>query len=126
MLIIAIFAGCALLLAAIGIYGVIAATVQQSTREIGVRMALGASSQRVARGVLLRSMLLVGAGALIGTVLALILTRFMQSMLYDVAPTDPATLAAVIAVLCSVGAVAAYIPARRAAHIDPGITLRAD
>jgi predicted permease len=124
MLILCVFAASALLLAAIGIYGVIAASVQQSTREIGVRMALGATRLHVTLRVLRRCVALVAGGAAIGTALALGLTRFLASMLYDVKPGDPLTFCVVIAVLCAVGGVAGFIPARRASRVDPGLALR--
>jgi predicted permease len=126
MMIIGVFAASALLLAAIGIYGVIAAAVQQSTREIGVRLALGATRMNVTIRVLRRSLLLVGGGAVIGTVLSMGLTRFIASMLYNVTPHDPITWAGVVLVLCVVGGVAGWIPARRASRIDPGLALRSE
>jgi predicted permease len=126
MLILSVFAACALLLAAIGIYGVVAALVQQQTREIGVRMALGATQRSVALGVLRRCMTLVGSGAVAGTLLALALTRTLTGMLFGVAPNDPRTFVVVLTVLCAVGVAAGYIPARRAARLDPTRALRAE
>ena len=116
----------ALLLAAVGLYGLLAYSVAQRSREIGVRMALGATESGVVRLVLERSLLLVGAGTLIGLVGSLAVTRVLGSLLFEVRPTDPAALSAAAAVLVAVAFLATYLPARRATRVDPVVALRAD
>ena len=125
-LLIATFAGSALLLAGIGIYGVIASVVQQRTREIGIRLSLGASGVAVALGVARRCLASVTAGALVGLLAFWALRRFLSSMLYDTSTGDPRILAIAVSILALVAALAAWIPARRASHVDPAITLRLD
>jgi putative ABC transport system permease protein len=119
-------AGVALLLGAIGIYGVISYMVSLRTREIGVRMALGAQTREVRGMVVRQGMVLAAIGAAIGLVGALGLARLISSMLYGVAPHDPMTLGAVSLSLLVVAAVASWLPAMRAARIDPIEALRAD
>jgi predicted permease len=114
----------AALIAAIGLYGVMAFAVAQSTREIGIRMALGAASADVRRGVVFEALALVGVGLAIGLAAALFLSRFVSSLLYEVSPTDPAVYATTAAILIAVGALAAYLPARRASKVDPMVALR--
>jgi putative ABC transport system permease protein len=119
-----IFAGLAFCLAMVGVYGVVSYTVSQSTNEIGVRMALGASRGNVLRLVLAQALTLSGTGLIVGLLAALGLTRSMSSMLFMVKPTDPATLFAVALLLMVVAVAAGYIPARRATKVDPMIAMR--
>lgn len=125
-LLLTLFALAALVLAAVGLYGVIASTVAQQEREIGIRMALGATSARVRRMVLRQALVVAVVGAVVGLVGALIGSRMLASMLFGITPTDPATLAGVAVLLLVVASVAAYIPARRATTIDPANALRAE
>jgi hypothetical protein len=121
-----VFSGLALVLAAVGIYGVVSYAVGQRTRELGVRMALGARPLDALRLVLRDGMRPVAIGVAIGLVASLWLTRGLRSLLFEVTPTDPATLAAVSAFLIGVAAVACWIPARRASRVDPMVALRAE
>ncbi len=116
----------ALFLGTVGIYGVIAYVAMQRTREIGIRMALGAQTGDVRRLFLRHGLLLTGAGIVLGTAAALGLTRVMSTLLYGVSPMDPVTYAAVAASLATVALLATYLPARRASRVDPVIALRAD
>jgi putative ABC transport system permease protein len=118
------FAGLALLLAAVGIYGVVAHSVTRRTHEIGVRMSLGADPRKIAGMVLGRTLILGGAGVAIGAGGGLALTRLLRSMLYGVSATDPLVFAAASALLLAVASLAAYVPARRAARVDPLVALR--
>ena len=126
MMLLAVFAGAALLLAAVGIYGLIAYSVTQRTQEIGIRMALGARANDVLRMVLGQAAALAGAGIAIGAVGAALLTRFMAGLLYQVKPLDAVTFIAVAAALAGVALVAAFVPGRRAASVDPVVALRAE
>ncbi len=126
MLLLAIFAGTALALAAVGIYGVIAHTVTQRTRELGIRIALGARQREVLRMVLAHGLALGATGVVIGTLIALATTRTLAGLLFEVAPTDLATFIAVPAFLLAVTLVACWLPARRATRIDPVEALRAE
>jgi len=119
-----LFAGTALALTAIGIFGVVSYSVQQRVREIGVRVALGASSGEVLKLVVGRSLKFVTGGAVFGVLGAFALTRFLTGILYEVKPTDPTTLSAAVVTLLGVAFVASYLPARRATRIDPVRALR--
>lgn len=118
------FAGLGLLLAALGIYGVISYSVTQRTQEIGVRMALGASGSKVQLVVIARTLRLALAGVVAGAVASFFLSRAIAAMLFNTAPTDPATFAAMVVILGVVALLAGYIPARRASHINPMQALR--
>jgi putative ABC transport system permease protein len=124
MLLLGIFAGLALVLAAVGIYGVIAYSVGQRTREMGIRMALGANPGMLERQVLKEALLLAAAGALLGLVGLAGLSRFIASLLFGTSPADPIVFTAATALLVCVASLAAWIPARRAARIDPVSALR--
>ena len=118
------FAGLGLVLASLGIYGVIAYSVTQRTQEIGIRMALGSSAEAVQRSVMAKALRLAAAGVAVGTAAALVLARGMQALLYGTQATDPMTYAGMVALLLVVAAMAGYLPARRAARINPAIALR--
>jgi len=118
------FSVIALVLATLGIYGVIAYTVSQRTREIGIRVALGAKPANILGGVMTRSAVLVALGLVLGIAGALATTRVLRSFLFEVTPTDAATFAVLSALLAAVALAASYIPARRAMRIDPMVALR--
>jgi putative ABC transport system permease protein len=124
MLLLMVFAGVALVLSAIGIYGVMAYTVTQRTQEIGVRLALGARPRDVLHLVLRRGLSMALAGAVIGTVTALACTRAMASLLFGVSSTDPLTFVVAPLALALVALLACVVPAWRAARVDPKLALR--
>ena len=124
LVVLALFAASAMLLAAVGLYGVIAYAVSQRTREIGVRMAVGASGREVLALFLRQGLRLTGLGIALGLAGALGLTRLLASQLYGVRATDPATFASVSGVLLLVALVASFLPARRAARVEPMNALR--
>jgi putative ABC transport system permease protein len=116
----------ALLLAAIGLYGLMASIVRDSTREMGVRMALGALPERVRREVLGRALAVSGIGAIVGAAFALATSRLLTALLFEVSPTDPIALGVAAAVLMIVAFLAAFVPAHRATKIDPALALRSE
>jgi putative ABC transport system permease protein len=118
------FAAIALVLAAVGVYGVISYAVSQRTQEIGVRVALGAQRNDVLRLIVGHGALLGGVGVAIGLVGALAVTRFLRTLLFGVSPFDPVSFVGVAAALTAVALLASYIPARRAAKVDPVEALR--
>jgi putative ABC transport system permease protein len=120
------FASLTLVLAAVGLYGVLSYLVTQQTREIGVRLALGAAPRNVMRMVIGRGLALAAAGVAIGVVLALALARLIAGLLYSISPADPLTFAAVTIGLVGIVALASYLPARRAMRVDPIVALRAE
>jgi predicted permease len=123
-MLLSIFAALALLLAAIGIYGLMTYSVQQRTQEIGIRMALGASPEKVRKMVVLQGMQLTAIGVVIGVAAALALTRFMAGLIYGVKTWDPVVFVSIAVLLGAVSWLATYIPARRASRVDPMISLR--
>ena len=124
MILLVIFGAVAAVLAAIGIYGVTAYAVAQRTREIGVRMALGASAPLVIWLVVWQALLLIGVGVVLGLAGAWALTRFLVNYLWNVSPTDPLTFAAVAAGLVVVSVLACLVPTLRAVRVDPAVALR--
>jgi len=119
-----IFAGVAVTLAAVGIYGVLAYAVTQRTREIGIRMALGAERSNVMGLVMGQSASLVALGIALGLAGAAAVTRYLDTMLFGLTPRDPATLITVSLTLAAVATLASYVPARRATKVDPLVALR--
>lgn len=126
LVMLAIAATVALLLGAVGIYGVISYVVSRRTREIGLRMALGAKQKDVSRMVLRNGLVLAGTGVAVGLLAAVVLTRFMSTLLFGVNPVDPVTYGTVSIVLVVIALLASYLPARRAARVDPVGSLRSE
>jgi len=126
VLLLTAFAGFALLFASLGIYALISYSVNQRTKEIGICMALGASPWRVQRGVLARTLMLTFAGVALGTLGSFALSRWIASLLFGTAPTNPAVFFGVSLLLCVVALTAAYLPSRRASRIDPMQALRTE
>jgi len=124
MMLLSIFGGLALVLASVGIYGVISYAVSQRTREIGVRMALGARPADVLRMILSEGLKLVAVGVALGLVAALMLTRLLEGMVYGVSMRDPLIFVLVNLLLVTVSLAACYVPARRAMRVDPLVALR--
>ncbi len=116
----------ALILASIGIHGLIASSVSERTRELGIRLALGATSNQAMRGVVLPGILLAGTGVIVGGAAAAAAARLLRSYLWGVTANDPGTFAGVIVLLLAVAAVASVVPARRVLRLDPAQTLRAE
>jgi len=123
-LLISIFAGIALLLASVGIYGVVSYSVSQQTHYIGVRMALGARAADILKLVLKQGLVLSSGGIAVGVVAALGLMRLLQSLLFQVQSSDLSTFAVVVGAIFAVAILASYVPARRATKVDPLVALR--
>ena len=126
MTLLGIFAGLAVALAAVGLYGVMSYSVVQRTHEIGIRMALGAQQHDVLKMVVQRGMSLAGVGVILGVAASFGLTRLISHLLFGVSPSDPVTFLAVAVLLMSVALFANYIPARRATQVDPIVALRCE
>jgi ABC-type antimicrobial peptide transport system permease subunit len=118
------FAGLGLILASLGIYGVISYSVTRQTQEIGIRIALGASGGQVLWNVIRQAMGMALAGAVLGVAGSLVSAKWMGSLLFGTQASDPATFAGVVALLCAVALAAGYVPARRASRIEPYVALR--
>jgi ABC-type antimicrobial peptide transport system permease subunit len=125
-IVLSLFAAAAVSLAAIGLFAIIATMVRQRTHELGIRMALGATAGDVRRMVMVRGLSLALAGAAVGLGGALATSRLLSALLFEISPTDAATLASVAALMLSVAALASFIPARLSMRIDPVIALRSE
>jgi putative ABC transport system permease protein len=126
LLLFGLFAGLALLLALVGIYGLLSASVSQRTRELGIRIALGATPRNVGRLIVGQGLKLILSGIVIGLVSALALQRVIGKLLYGVSPTDPLTFTMISLLLIAVALLACWIPARRATKVDPLTALRSE
>jgi predicted permease len=126
LVLMSVFAGVALVLATVGLYGVISYSVRQRTAEIGIRMTFGADKGQILRLVVGRGAVMIALGVVVGVAVVLALSRFMSSLLYGVSTNDPITLIVVAVLLSFVGLVASYVPARQAARVDPVAALRAE
>jgi ABC-type antimicrobial peptide transport system permease subunit len=122
----AIFGALALLLAAVGLYGLLSYVVAQRTREIGIRVALGAQTGSVLQLVVRQGLMMSALGAAIGLAITVVVTRLLSALLFGVAPRDPVILGGVVAILLAVGVVASMVPALRATRVDPLAALRAE
>jgi ABC-type antimicrobial peptide transport system permease subunit len=123
-MLVGVFAGLGLLLASLGIYGVISYSVTQRTQEIGIRMALGATRGRVQLGVIAKTIGMAAIGIAIGALASVGVSSLIASLLFGTAPTDPATFGVIVVLLIGVALLAGYIPARRASRINPMVALR--
>ena len=121
-----IFAGAALLLAALGVYGIVAYSVAQRSREFGIRVALGAKPGQIIGMVVGQNLRIVAIGLILGMVAAVPATRMLRGLLFQVQPNDPGTFVAIGVMLAAVAAVASYLPAHRGTRVDPISTLRSD
>jgi ABC-type antimicrobial peptide transport system permease subunit len=126
MIVLGVFAAVALALSAVGIYGVVSYGVERRTREMGIRLALGAPPARVRALVIRNAMTMVLFGMIAGLVGAWLLNRTFASLLWQITPNDPWTVAGVVALLIAVAWLASYVPARRGARVDPLVTMRAE
>ena len=124
MLLLSIFSGVALAIAAVGLYGLLAFLVNERTPEIGIRLALGGRPGRILRSVIGEGLLLAGAGLALGTAAALLTAPLLRGLLYGIEPTDPLTYAGIAGVLLLAAGAASYLPGRRATRIDPVDVLR--
>ena len=121
-----VFAAAALLLAALGVYGIVAYSVSQRTREFGIRVALGAKPAQIITMVVNQNLRIVAIGLVIGLAAAIPATRLMRGLLFQVGPNDPTTFIAIGVMLAAVAILASYVPARRGTQIDPVVTLKSD
>jgi len=126
LLLVGVFAFAALLLAMAGVFGVLAYSVAQRTREMGVRIALGATKGTVLKMVLGQALVTAMIGIVVGLVGSFLLTRTMRSLLFEVSPTDPVIVGSVVLLLIVIAMLASYIPARRATRVDPMVALRSE